>query len=375
METPCPVFSRFSRRHRQFLMLVAAIVVILQLRPFLWDNQLWANGSADMRMCAETNRCRTLERDRRFSFVHISKSGGASWIGELKATGVGALYPEEAAGPEHSVVYQVRNAHQYDHLSYHLTSLRSPRHHTWSLWAECRWDPWGKRTTKKTGFPNSGTDIEGDLKDFTEWIGHFVDEKNHTIYEGRISNDGSYRCYHPANYQSRALTVQAGNPHMPDSAADIFPDTTIARQTYDFMDWVAITEFYHESKCLLYHRMEPNSPSMQEYVDRTCHCRPDNIAAGADVATTDVNVQHYKGRRRKTLWDLPESLLASIADLTSIDVVIYRAALAQFMAEIRWMEAEVGHRVFCESVLEKWEHEFEYLNLSVSELYHYGTYP
>jgi len=92
--------------------------------------------------CQTTNRCWALSSKNRLSFLHISKSGGSSWINELKNT-IDGTYPLRDEGEEYSVVYQKRQ-NEFDHLSHHVTSWRSPRHHAWRLWSACRFDDWGK---------------------------------------------------------------------------------------------------------------------------------------------------------------------------------------------------------------------------------------
>lgn len=97
-----------------------------------------------LEFCMETNRCQKMSTANRMSFLHISKSGGSSWIQELKLVlPKNLLFPQANAGYESSVVYQNKE-NRFDHLSKHLTALRSPRHHMWSLWSECRFDEWGK---------------------------------------------------------------------------------------------------------------------------------------------------------------------------------------------------------------------------------------
>ena len=68
-------------------------------------------------------------------------------------------------------------------------------------------------------------------------------------------------CYHPANFQTRALTctggptkADGGGAHnvMRDASgvAETEPDVAAAIEAYWSLSWVGIAEFYHASKCL-----------------------------------------------------------------------------------------------------------------------------
>ena len=314
--------------------------------------------------CVETpSRCATLHQNRRFSFLHISKSGGASWILELRKLNLGSLFPTLEAGPEHGLLYHNRASGAFHHLYHHLTSLRSPRHHTWSLWAECRFNGWAKELTNGTDFPNTGATPEEDVRDFGVWINHFVSSgPNGARLNTKVMD--YYNCYHPANYQTRAFISGDWNPHGPMGEDQLIPNVELANQTAFYFDFLAITEFFHESKCLLFYRVRPRTTEMEAYLDQTCHCQKE-IASN----WTDINYPHYQGRRRHTMLDLDARLLDKIAALTTTDTIIYRTALHQFMVEMSWLEASLNRRVVCNEVLDKWENELAYLNLSVTSLY------
>ena len=89
----------------------------------------------------------------------------------------------------------------------------------------------------------SGSNAEEDVQDFHQWLNHFVEPMNNTV---RPIID-AFNCYHPANYQTRPFMSDLHNPHRPKSAEKLIPNVQIANQTLHFFDWVAITEFFHES--------------------------------------------------------------------------------------------------------------------------------
>jgi hypothetical protein len=354
------------------------------------------------RFCAETSRCQTLRLDnplRNFSFVHISKASGASWVRELKAvinkfnnsstSTRSHLFPQAEQGAEFGVAYQ--NAHAFgsdgafDFVNYHLISLRSPRHHSWSLFLQCKYGEWGVQTTRGTNFPRSGTTIESDLTDYRIWLYHFLrthDNSNANNNWSEMTRKKAllvpiqthcYRCYQAANYQTSVLTSRANKPRRQyDLHPRLEPDLQLAQLVYESMDWVALTEFFHESKCLFYFRLAPKSAHVLDYIENTCHCNSSSSSSSSSTTEGDVHITHHAqaGRDSKML-DWPLDVLAAVDALTRVDQELYIYALQQFMREMAWLETQLGRRVLCDPVLDTWEPELAYLlkNISVTTLY------
>jgi hypothetical protein len=401
--------------------------------------------------CIETSRCQTLQmEDRVFSYVHISKTGGASWITELQSLLPAAnVFPQTPTGAEHSVSFQ--NAlNPFDFLSYHLVSLRSPRLHVWSLFTECKYDWWGKQVTKDTDFPRKGTTPADDVRDFGIWVHHFLSasSSSSTSIKKPIKTH-SFGCYRAANYQTNALTGTSRYPgHAEDKRAVLEPDLAKSRQVYESMDWVALTDFFHESKCLLYHRLEPKTVQIAVYLETKCRCNcssnnnandenddaaqtrrrrrrlyydrnkvktttisigdftPNNQQHDSNRDTSknqeevptatketknnnntnsssnntssntttgdegeDVHATHHANGHRSSMLDLPVDILQAVDALTRVDQALYTLALQQFVREMAWLENKLGRRVLCDDVLEQWEPELAYLNVSMTNLY------
>jgi hypothetical protein len=244
---------------------------------------------------------------------------------------------------------------------------------------ECKHDTrWGFRITNGTDFPRSGLSRADDDHDFQIWLNHFVRTESSG---GKLSlsfgETDDYHCYHPANYQSRALTSKKKRPHHLDikDGQPIFePNFMDAIQTYWDHDWVGISEFYTESKCLLLYRMSKGpthtvTDSMtQEYLDSRCTCIG---SSSSSEKMEDIKVLHHNGIRRSTLNDLSSEMLSKIEKLTRVDTELYKVALLQFLREIAWLESEseLGRRVLCQSTLDKLEVELSYLGLSITEEY------
>lgn len=301
---------------------------------------------------------------RKFSFIHISKCAGATWIKTLKQQF--DVCPQAEAGPEHSVWYQRMKA--CPNANYHLTSLRSPRHHVWSMFTECKYDEWGKRVTKDTGFPCGGNDTKNDELDFDKWLGHFLPMG--------LNKRDMYGCYHPANYQSRALTSHSQNPHGVE--IDKFePNATDAARTYWEMDFVGITEFLPESMCLFYYRLGTSAPAMvHSFINDNCHCKNET-----KKESNVIRVVHHVLGHRPELRDLPQNILSKVDQLTVVDTEIYIIALRGFLAEIAWLESSsaLGRRVLCSDKLKRLEPELSYIvwqngqqqqSLNITQLYH-----
>ena len=187
----------------------------------------------------QARRQRRLLVNKRFSFVHISKCGGSSFIQRLRQAFL-YWFPYSDYGAEHSVFYQKQNFP----ADYSLVVLRSPRRHVWSLYSMCRYSDWGKTLIINSNFPNKGPDIPA--------IGKWLDA--HLDGHGKpVTNTASQRrfvghCYEPSNYQARALTSEAMYPHRTADGGDpAEPNITAAMQRYWEQDWVGLTEFFHES--------------------------------------------------------------------------------------------------------------------------------
>lgn len=301
-------------------------------------------------------RIANLDPGDKFSFVHISKCAGSTWIRLFKDILKINICPSEESGMEQSVSYQ----QQYTcrDAEYTLISLRSPRHHVWSQFTMCKYSPWGKRTTRK-GFPRSGDKYEDDEADFESWLSHFL-----------VNNTHYYNCYHPANFQTRALTSQ--RRYVGSGIGGINPNLTLAMDTYNNLDFVALVEFIHESQCMLYYRLGDNAPPPAIlYLNESCHCdkpHDDNQKNGT------VHVQYHNMGKRANLRDLPVSIQSKVANLTLADSFVYLNALGHFMREMAWLESQnaLGRRVLCHNVLAKWEQELTYLDdghFNLTQLY------
>ena len=82
-----------------------------------------------------------------------------------------------------------------------VAMLRAPRDHVLSQYLECRYDAWGKRMTRGTGFPLNGTN-EG--AGFKSWLAHFSSPKWRPWH-------GDFNCYNPINMQAACALALAAD--------------------------------------------------------------------------------------------------------------------------------------------------------------------
>ncbi|KAL7426037.1 hypothetical protein ACHAXM_000281 [Skeletonema potamos] len=289
-----------------------------------------------------------------FSYVHVSKCGGSTWVTLLRQLKL-SMFPTRRAGwQEFSVQYQTTMLGTK--AAYHLTTLRSPRHHVFSMFMHCKYFQNQKNKNQPNRWQWRDTDDEAGFK---IWLDYHV-----PMGPG---NRDKHQChFHPANYQSRHLTSSAMRPHGLEGGDPFEPDVSVANRTYWELDFVGLTEFVHESRCLLYYRLKTNAISEAlTYLDNKCRCNgPAPTPTHEEVENTDnVHVKHHNGTHRLNLKDLPQDILSKVDDLTRIDQAIYNVALHQFIEEIAWLEskAALGRRVLCDDVLRSLQPELSYL--------------
>lgn len=151
------------------------------------------------------------------------------------------------------------------------------------------------------------------------------------------------------------------------------------------LDWVAVQEFYRESKCLLCYRLAASNTTqalpdnvgrihdaeLQHYLDTECRCHDKKTTIDAEETTfkqptgksADLVVQHHSEGKRTTMLDLPEHVLAKVATLTGSDTYLYSKAMGDFLREVVWSEDKLGRRVLCASSLTKVEPKLLYLGV------------
>jgi len=322
-------------------------------------------------------RCTPMDMSKRWGFIHISKCAGTSWMTELLKI-IPKLEPPRASGG--GVEWHAAWARKNRPTDYLLVSLKSPRHHAWSVFSNCKYAPyWRDKITRGTGFPRSGNEPQNDEDDFGVWATHIA--KNWPKPPA-----DSYNCFDPSNFQSHFLTAETSQYTGPRHPWPTTPDFSAVNESYWGFDFVGLGEFYHESKCLLFYRIQlwielytyqynktgfhfngTNQATydkaslafteIQSYLE-TCVCPiPTNLTG----KTADEHIVHIARGKRASLRTLPDQALNTVEKFTSRDAELYHMALGQFMKEINWLEVQLGRRILCDSSLDRWEEELQYI--------------
>ena len=321
--------------------------------------------------CGTTNRCQPLDITKSFSFVHISKCAGSSWMTEMKKL-LPRLQPKRSSGEEYTVEYTRQNLPS----DYMLVLLKSPRHHVWSMFSQCKYSPYGLENTAGTGFPRSGQTPASDVEDFEKWLSHF--DANWP----NPQSDHCFKCYDPTNYQSQHLAGTGKDQRCRPSAVE--PNAKTVADNYWGMDWVGLSEFYHESKCLLFFRIleggggselltktTPGGEDVSEMLDRMRAYTTEECVCPKPAKNQDVHFVHHKLGRRSTLHNLPPDVLQRVQRLTMADTAIYKLALLQFFNEVAYTENyRVGHRFLCDATLQEQEPRLLYTGINTTKSYY-----
>jgi hypothetical protein len=83
----------------------------------------------------------------------------------------------------------------------------------------------------------------------------------------------------------------------------------------------------------------------------------------------DVHATHHDNGHRSSMLNLPVDILESVDALTRVDQAVYKVALRQFLREMAWLESKLERQVLCDEVLQQWEPELAYLNVSLTSMY------
>jgi len=217
---------------------------------------------------------------RPITFTHIPKTAGTSFRRQMKP------YKEE----------QNCYAHMRHACSFcsSVVFFRSPTAHVRSQFAECSFAFWGHRFTNGTRFPRTG-DHEAD---FAAWIHHF------SLLPDGPADD--FNCIDPREVQTRHMScINEPNPRA-NHALTYPPDLNKAINNLHDADFIGISDFYHESICLLVFRRTRMLP----------------------VASMDA--------------------LRRLVNYTVLDAQLFSAAMHRFRVDIAMAERISGKGILCD---------------------------
>jgi len=340
-----------------FVLAQYADVVELEMRRLFPRAELINEGqfsALDRRTSSVSGLVSVLDNRKEFAWVHISKAGGINMESIIRKNTMMGIFPKDKSGSywEQGLnsMIATTNGRQI------LTMVRgSPRQHLWAMYGECRYDSWGGRVTNNTSFPRQGSASEG----FVKWIDHFCEDLNGT----RTDSSGRYHCYHPSNYQTRALTSAY-------SAHGIEHDPmrpNLERALHGLIHsvaWFGVTEFFSASVCLFLGSLSPTTDAVQLHIAEKCRC---------DVATSPRAYYSHTGHKSSDytpVMSLSEKHQNCMEKLTNVDRKMSAHAVKLFFQRIIQYEARLGRRVLCDSTLQKQQPIMRFTIPNVTELYY-----
>ena len=277
---------------------------------------------------------------------HIPKSAGTSLHLELKQLGLGHHPVRETCVPPHRLPESTRHP-------LHFLMLRAPRAHVLSLFTHCKYYQWLReanepnpsrpRIDKVSRKPYAWPPFidtasltrrhRPNANGLEAWLRHYIGGGNEAVER--------FGCYDPRDMTTRALTctdsrnwaTHALQPHANTRS------TSAAVNELASLQLVGITEFYHESMCLLRLRLEGRLPA-------SCD--------GCDASSSSSSERHVRmthGLPRLALAKLPSETLDLIDAITRSDQTVYAAGVSRLRRDLLDAEAATGRRIICDETL------------------------
>jgi len=281
-----------------------------------------------------------------WAFVHIPKTGGASFIRHFQKQHASAgFWPPTEQGNEYCLPWVLKkNSGRKVAV---LTLFRSPRAHVMSLFKECYFNNWGRQKTRNTLFPRT----QNRTADFLSWLQHFQQQP-----EAR-GKEASFNCYHPVNFQTRSL-VCPQKPHWLLPTIPTRPSLEQARQKLHSLTWFGIQEFWTASFCLLY-AQQPNSPQLKQ-----CQCQQ-NLSSSSPHKKFPHVTHGPQDRQISSTIPLPSSKLTWMdRHIIDLDRQLFVEILSSFLTRVVETEHHLGFQILCPEVIETVEPTWTYLNFS-----------
>jgi len=296
------------------------LIVLLLVTPFVAISLLATSHDSAMYWVKTSNIPYGFFDDRNISFIHIAKCSGRSFEREIVPAKSGQnCYKLGKSSSMMNVVF-----------------LRSPRAHVYSQFMQCKHDRFGRRVTKKTAFPRS----KDDIYDLRIWLDHFIQIMDKEPRQFGPEND--FNCMDPRNMQTRYMSCDwTRSEAHPDHAHQDDDDIDEAIRNVRKATFIGLTDFYHESICMLQFRSTKILPL-------TCQCT--DLGGNATENQSDGHV-HYThsqdGVPKHSVHNLPMDVLKLEDRLTNWDQRLFLFALDRFLRDIRIAEKVAGHKFFC----------------------------
>lgn len=229
------------------------------------------------------------------------------------------------------------------------TLFRSPIHHIYSQYLECKFDEWGLKTTKGRDFPREKeNEMTGYMPAFEKWLKHFVQEVE-SIKNGTFDSESNdYNCYHPYNMQTRYLfcdsslqtkwkPLQVGHHFDQVHQNQLISEKEIAEAIRNLW-FVGILEHFDLSVCLFKYQINGKLP-------QSCRCDHNQINRQSTVLRETKIERHNVPPHPISV--LNTTLIKMIRDLSQADEYAYRFAVKEFFKRVKKVEEALGKSLSC----------------------------
>jgi len=278
----------------------------------IWIQSAWICPSSSNSISKGMN---FYDTDRPLSFVHIPKVSGTSFNSEVKPDYTEQNCFTAMAKP----IFNTSSRTNVDPFT--AVMFRHPRLHIESHFFMCYTSSWGLRTTRGTTMPRTGNLTN----DFNSWIRHFA---NLTSLNFGPSVD--FNCHDPRDLQTRHMScINEPNPRA-NHALSKPPQLHIAIHNLYKADFIGMTDFYHESICLLFLRRRRLMP-------KGCEC---NTSKGIEHVHFDHNV-------KKSNLNFTNDILSKANEMTRLDLILYSLAVERFISDLTFSEIISEKHIGC----------------------------
>jgi hypothetical protein len=213
--------------------------------------------------------------------------------------------------------------------------FRQPRLHLESQFFMCYTAEWGIKVTSGTTMSRSGNYN----KDFFSWISHM---ENLTLLDFGPSVD--YKCIDPRNLQTRHMSCVSQKNPTANHALSEAPKLDLALNNLYKANWIGITEFYHESMCLL-------SLRRQHLMPEGCECNN----------TKTVQHVHIDHDVKKSNLTYSPTILRQANKLIRLDQILYSVAVERFIKDLTYSDVISKKHIGCREYSEMWN-DYTYIH-------------